>query len=156
MDVPIWQKSIPFLLFYFAPVFIGGYRRMQGKEKSWPAWGLFLIIFFTGWSIIGWLFALRMAFRDKDLAPAAMGGGGGGGGGYTPPPTPSDTTQPPSPCMQCGGNGTLTCPSCYGRGSWWESSTTAEGTGSPAHCSYCVSSGKVTCGSCAGTGKARW
>ena len=160
MDKPIWEYSIPFLLFYFAPVFIGAYRRTQGKAKSWPAWGLFLVVLLTGWSVIGWLFALRMAFRDKELpwdALASSGGGGGGSGhgGWTPPPQ-GDAPAEPSSCMQCGGSGTLTCPSCHGRGSWWEGPQTADGVGSPAHCSYCTSSGKVTCGSCRGTGKAGW
>lgn len=155
---------IPFLLVYYAPVLIGAYRRTQGKAKSAPVWVLFLVCVLTGWTVIGWLYTLRLAFRSVELpwdglfaGSAGSGGGGGGGsggGGWTPPGQP-DTPPEQSSCMQCGGYRSVTCPSCHGRGSWWEGPQTADGVGSPAHCSYCTSSGKVTCGSCGGSGKAR-
>ena len=67
VDLPIWNRSIPFLLLYFAPVLIGAVRRWKNRRASWPVWGLFLIVLFTGWTVIGWLWALRMAFKDKSL-----------------------------------------------------------------------------------------
>lgn len=66
-DAPFWQWSPWFLLLYFAPVAIGAVRRFRSRSASWPAWALFLVVLLTGWTVIGWLFALRMAFRDKAL-----------------------------------------------------------------------------------------
>lgn len=153
MDVPIWERSIPFLLLYFAPVLIGAWRRMQGREKSWPVWGLFLVVFLTGWSVIGWLFALRMAFRDVELPWDAVlnagggsyGGGGGGGGGG---PVPAERQR----CSGCGGTGEGACNACGGRGSWYESATSASGSATLITCSACGMRGKMRCFSCAGSG----
>jgi len=151
VDLPIWERSIPFLLLYFAPVFIGAYRRWKDRRASWPVWGLFLIVLFTGWTVIGWLWALRMAFKDKSLpdwlTSAAAGGTMGGGGGtwqrgpelLMPPPEPTN-------CMSCGGTGTHPCMTCSGRGQWYD----ASGQG---FCQTCVSSGKISCMNCRGTGK---
>ena len=147
MKGPIWEWSIPFLLLYFAPVFIGGYRRAKDRHASWPVWGLFLIIFFTGWSVIGWLWALRMAFKDvalPSLSTQASGGGGGGNwtapAGYQPP-----VEEQQRACPSCH-NGTHHCSMCAGRGTWWEGSTLL-------HCQTCLSRGRIDCTNCRGTGK---
>ena len=150
VDLPFWKWSIPFLLLYFAPVLIGAVRRRQSRRASWPVWKLFLIVLLAGWTVIGWLWALRMAFKDKSLpdwltSPLTASSGGGGGGGSLPVP---GLEMPPEPatCMSCSGTGSHTCTVCAGRGQWYDAS-------GPGHCQYCVSSGKISCMNCRGTGK---
>ena len=77
---PIWQWPAPFLLGYFSPVLIGWWRRRGDRSASSPAWAIFLVVFFTGWTVIGWLWALRMAFKDKDLPGLLTTPSPGGGG----------------------------------------------------------------------------
>jgi hypothetical protein len=151
IDVPLWEKSIPFLLVYFAPVMIGAYRRWKDRRASWPVWKLFLLVLFAGWTVIGWLWALRMAFRDKSLpdwltSAATVGSGGGGGGTSQPARDLSMPLPEPTNCPTCGGTGTHPCMACSGRGQWYD----ASGQG---FCQTCVSSGKITCMNCRGTGK---
>src|SRR5687767_11464480 len=152
VDLPIWERSIPFLLVYFAPVFIGAYRRWKNRRASWPVWGLFLIVLFTGWTVIGWLWALRMAFKDKSLpdwltsAFTQVPSGGGGGGGSQPVPGLPEPPPESTTCMSCGGTGSYYCTVCAGRGQWYDAS-------GPGHCQSCLSSGKISCMNCRGTGK---
>ena len=151
IDLPIWNWSIPFLLLYFAPVLIGAVRRWKNRRASWPVWKLFLVVLLAGWTVIGWLWALRMAFKDKSLpdwltSPLAQGSSGGGGGGGSPPVPGLEMPVEPTPCMSCSGTGSHSCTVCAGRGQWYDAS-------GPAHCQYCVSSGKIACMNCRGTGK---
>ena len=143
MDVPA-ERLIPFLLLYYAPVLIGAYRRRKGKSRSSRPWVLFLICMFTGWTVIGWLVALRLAFRDWTMPWENFRSGGGTfvppGGGWTPPAAPQR-----HPCPSCSGNGGSSCTWCQGRGHWIENNTAM-------HCSFCGSTGKLQCQSCHGTG----
>lgn len=154
IDSPFWEWSPAFLLFYFAPVIIGAVRRFQRRSSSWPAWGLFLVVLFTGWTVIGWLFALRMAFRDKDVPWQALRTSGGAA------PTTAATGWTPrsesSPCLSCSGHGYNTCMVCGGAGWKWEYAQTAESSSRQVHCGSCTNSGRITCLMCNGSGAAQF
>lgn len=145
--------SVPHLLGYFAPVFIGAFRRWRDPSSSWLAWGLFLIVLLTGWTVIGWRWALRMAFRDPPLPEwlkkAPAGDGGGGSPGEQPDLSFDLSEQPaPSSCDARGGSGTQICSPCSGQGQWYQE-------GQPRSRDYCGARDQQTCSSCGGTGKGR-
>jgi hypothetical protein len=142
-----WEWSLSALLLYFAPVYIGAFRRWRDRHASWPVWKLLLVVVFTGWTYIGWLWALRMAFKDislPSLPTASSGGTGGGGGGGGRTPTAAPVVDEKHVCPNCT-NGTNYCTWCAGRGTWWEGSNLL-------HCQTCLSSGRITCANCGGTG----
>lgn len=142
MKGPFWEWSLSALLVFFAPAYIGAFRRWRSRHASWPVWKLLLVVVFTGWTYVGWLWALRMAFKDVPLpsflTPAS---GGGGGGELAPPPTALPRQQA---CTSCRG-GSNTCSPCSGRGSWYEGSNLIT-------CQSCFSHGTITCAHCGGTG----
>lgn len=143
LDLPPAERLIPFLLLYYAPVLIGAYRRRRAKARSSPPWVLFLVCMFTGWTVIGWLIALRLAFRDWEMPWENFRSGGGTfvpPGGLTPPAEPQRHR-----CSSCGGDGGSYCSWCQGRGRWMENTTAM-------NCSFCGSTGKIRCTSCSGSG----
>lgn len=144
MKGPFWEWSLSALLLFFAPVYIGAFRRWRSRHASWPVWKLLLLVVFTGWTYIGWLWALRMAFKDVPLPSllAAPSGGGGAGGGWAPQSTTEPRRQ--QPCTSCR-DGSNTCSACSGRGSWHEGSSLIT-------CQSCFSRGTITCSHCGGTG----
>jgi hypothetical protein len=148
LGTPIWSRSIPFLLFYFAPVLIGAYRRFKDPESSWPVWALFLVVFLTGWSVIGWLFALRKAFKDKALPDwlTTPAGYQGGGGSLAVPDAPAQPNE--QSCAACGSFGTSGCSVCGTRGTWYEN-------GTQQYCYTCGGTGKMKCLVCGGSGRTR-
>lgn len=150
---PFRDHMIPFLLVYYAPVLIGAYRRTQAKAKSAPVWVLLLVCVLTGWTVIGWLYTLRLAFRSVELPWDGLlsggGGGGGGGGGQTTGWTPpAEAGSQRHPCPSCSGSGGSYCTWCQGRGHWMENTTAM-------HCQQCGGSGRLTCQSCRGSGWAQ-
>lgn len=145
MDLPGWKRLIPHLLLYYAPVFVGAYRRTQGKTRSSPPWVLFLIVMFTGWTVIGWLCALRLAFRDWEMPWANFRSGGG-----TFTQTQATAWTPPAEaerhaCSSCVGSGGSYCSWCQGRGRWMEDTTAM-------HCQQCMGTGRLQCSWCHGSG----
>ena len=148
LGTPIWERSIQYLLVYFAPVMIGAWRRFRDRDASSPVWILFLIVFFTGWTVIGWLWALRLAFRDKSIdwltmpaSGSASGPPSSGGGLSMSSWQPTETS-----CSPCGGSGRVSCNGCGGQARWDSSASS---------CSACAGSGQVNCFSCLGSGKTR-
>lgn len=154
MELPSGERLIPFLLLYYTPVMIGAYRRTQAKAKSAPVWLLFLIIFLFGWTVIGWLYALRLAFLDWEMPWQNFRSGGGTfkpATGWTPPSAAPAAAEPARHrCASCGGSGSSYCTWCQGRGQWWDTVTNTA-----MHCQYCLSSGKLQCQSCTGSGWAQ-
>ncbi len=152
-DGPFWTWPVPFLVGYFSPVAVGAWRRRSDRSASSPPWAIFLVVLFTGWTVIGWLWALRMAFKDKDLSSwltsQSSGGGTSGaaipGGGELESSAPAWTPPAQRPCPSCF-DGTMICPACGGRGSWRED-------GVVRICGSCGTSGRYRCGQCGGTRK---
>lgn len=148
MDVPTGPRLIPFLLLYYAPVFIGAYRRREAKARSSPPWVIFLVCMFTGWTVIGWLFALRLAFRDWEMPWENFRSGGGTFTQRTAWTPPAETQAQPQhhACGSCGGSGGHYCTWCAGRGHWMENTTAM-------HCQQCGGTGTLRCQTCNGSGQ---
>jgi hypothetical protein len=105
--------------------------------------------FSTGVMVILWLALMAAALSTRaDAFVARLLGQGTVR--QMPQPGPSGPLDPAAQslrpaCSQCGGTGYRTCPSCYGRGSWYESPQTASGVAQLTGCNYCSRSGKVQC-----------
>ena len=145
-DLPPWERLIPYLLLYYAPVLIGAYRRREARARSAPPWVLFLICMFTGWTVIGWLVALRLAFSDWEMPWENFRSGGGT---FKPATDWAQPAQPAGPerhsCGSCGGSGGSYCSWCQGRGHWMENTTAM-------HCQSCGGTGALRCQTCSGSG----
>jgi hypothetical protein len=105
--------------------------------------------FSTGVMVIVWfaLMAAALSTRPDAFLRRILFGGAGQQGS---PAMTSSAFDPVaqnqrSVCSQCGGTGYRTCPSCNGRGSWYESPQTASGVAQLTGCNYCARSGKVQC-----------
>lgn len=152
-----------FWLPYLIPFWIALYRKRHGKLVIGSLGSIFVLNFFLGWLVVGWLLALANALGWNPVAwfvlkffKAPPGGAAGyapqggapmpGMGGYNP-------AAAPQPCMACGGSGRVRCSTCSGRGSWYDQPTTANGVAQLRTCPACMSSGFVTCFSCGGSGR---
>jgi len=146
-------------LIYNAPWLIAWYRWTQGHPLPVPLLTIFLMNFFLGWTVVGWVLPLAFAFNYNPvpwvalwlvkLFPPS-------GHGTTPSNSPSEppgTTGGESVCGQCGGSGAMACSSCGGRGSWFDVPTTAGGSAELRNCGACTSSGRLRCTYCGGSGK---
>jgi hypothetical protein len=148
---------------YLLPSILGWRTTRRAHYRAAVRTLIIALNLFFGWSGIGWLLALVLAIRPSLMEPVfdALGTMRGGTSMPAAPTsgspwnTDSGSEEPPA-CSSCGGSRYQPCPSCGGRGQWWEPATTASGTGQPAHCHYCVSSGKVQCSGCGGSGRSRW
>lgn len=141
---------------YLAPFLIAWYRQRRGKPIVLNLPQIFLLNFFLGWTVVGWLLALCAAFNQNPVAwvvlriakffPA-------GGLSAMPPQPFSSSPQMAAVCSLCQGSGTMMCSYCGGRGSWYDAPTTATGVAQLSTCGSCVSSGRLRCGSCGGSGR---
>lgn len=151
MTLPFREHLIPYLLVYYTPVLVGAFRRSQAKAKSAPIWVIFLVCMFTAWTVIGWLYALRLAFLDWEMPWDNFRSGGGTfmprTGDTFVPSTDYSAARPPErhSCSSCGGSGGSYCSWCAGRGNWMENNTAM-------HCQSCGGSGRLTCSWCNGSG----
>lgn len=57
-------------------------------------------------------------------------------------------------CKACSGKGSLRCPKCKGKGTYYDSGDLLSG-GKTKRCENCYGSGVVRCGACGGRGQVK-
>ena len=140
---------------YFAPSIAAFLRR---KKAPTLAAGnkvfvlVFLVNFLLGWTLIGWLVAWWLAYSETIAARMAMSVVTPAGGGAPALPVWEAQQSQPRTCGACGGSGRERCPSCQGRGSWYDPPRGANDVPQLSRCTYCTSAGTVQCTSCGGSG----
>jgi hypothetical protein len=140
------------LLVYFSPTIVALIKKIKN-----PVYGTGLVFYvalintFFGWFCLGWGVAWIMVFTNLfgkfSPRPESFSFGSETGTGY-PLSSGTDFSKPfpePQKCLTCNGSGQKICPSCFGRGSWFESPTTENGGAQLVRCNYCCGSGKVQC-----------
>jgi hypothetical protein len=157
-DYSFTELAVVYFLYLLPFISVVIYNLFSGRDPYWKKKSIkaaFFVNVFLGWTIIGWLYALRFVwFRPEGLTP--MGARGAGG---APPEQP---TWPPSQpadrervqCSSCGGTGKTSCGFCGGQGGRWQLPQTESGTSQWSSCTYCTGSGHISCSSCGGTGRA--
>jgi len=156
-------SALGFWLCYFAPSLVAWYRQRNGQPIALPLRQLALINLFIGWTVVGWFLALANALGYNPVPHMAVwiakNFGTPPGGPARPPQQASSSEEGGGlggnkvPCGTCNATGMAPCPSCHGRGSWYEQPQTATGVAELKHCTYCGGgNGKVQCSSCGGKG----
>lgn len=156
---------LTWLLLYFSPTIAAWVKKKKDADPSHGARLFFFVALvntFFGWSCFGWVVAWAMVlskrFGNMFVGPRRSSAEPATGGYAAPAPSTADAWDPTrmperKPCSGCNGTGKQTCPSCLGRGSWYEQPQTASGIAQLVNCTYCIGSGRITCTSCAGSGR---
>lgn len=151
-------------LVYWSPSLGAWWRRRRDRAiPSRSVWFVAACNLLIGWTGIGWVICWVMVLSSgmksgfsgvlSVLMSGASAGSSAPSAGGSNISYERSTAPQATNCTHCSGSGRTTCPSCHGRGQWWEAPTTADGVGQPAHCQYCVSSGSITCSNCGGSGR---
>jgi len=146
-------------LLYNAPWLIAWYRVRHGKPIVGTLGMLFVMNFFMGWTIVGWILPLANAlgynpvpYIAVPLAKLMVQYGRVPGQGPAQGQGPANGSGP-NTCSACGGSGSMSCSSCGARGSWYDAPQGEHGVAQLRTCNACMSSGRLRCTYCGGSGR---